>query len=80
MKKLTADVAPNAGALVLLVSLIGMAISIFASHAVGPFTVGGMTLGVVLMAWGAFAHFDTQGDSGVGLSEALERIRSARAS
>lgn len=78
MKKLTADAAPPAGALVLLVSLIGMAFSISAGQVVGPLAGGGMALGILLMGWGAVNGFSTQEDSEMRLSEAVARIRRAR--
>lgn len=78
MKKLTTDIAPHAGALVLLVSLVGMVLSLTAGGVVEPVAGVGMALGVILMVWGTFNSFGMQEGSGVQLREAVERIRSAR--
>ncbi|MEX5259586.1 hypothetical protein [Kocuria sp. CPCC 205263] len=80
MKKLSVDIAPNVGALLLLVSVVGMVLSLFAGGVVGPIASSGMTLGIILLGWGAFSNFNAQGDSGMPLSEAVERIRVARLS
>lgn len=78
MKKLTAHAVPHAGALVLLVSLVGMVFSVTAGDVVEPLAGGGMTLGVILMVWAAFNSFGMQEGSDVRLREAVERIRLAR--
>lgn len=80
MKKLTVDVAPNVGVLVLVLSLVGMVVSLSTGESVGPLTEGGLTLGVILLGWGAFQSFGAKEDSGVPLSEAVEQIRLARLS
>ncbi len=78
MKKRTAVVALDAGALMLLVSVIGLVLSMAAGHLAHPVLVGGFTAGVVLMGWGAFNTFTMQDDPGDRLDEALERIRQVR--
>lgn len=75
MKNLTAGVALHAGTLMLLVSVIGLVLSMSVGQVAGPVLVGGITAGVVLMGWGAFTVFTAQEESGAGVDQALERIR-----
>lgn len=78
MKELTAGVALNAGTLMLLVSVVGLVLSMSVSQVVGPVLVGGITAGAVLMGWGAFTVFTAQEEPGAGVDQALERIRRVR--
>ncbi|MFI7581725.1 hypothetical protein [Kocuria kalidii] len=80
MKMLTTDFAPSVGALVMLVSLVGMVYSLIAGEVVGPVAGGGVTLGVILMGWGAFNSFHVPEVSDMQLGQAVERIRLAQRS
>jgi hypothetical protein len=80
MKKRTADVALDAGTLLLLVSVVGLVWSMVAGHLADPVLMAGITAGIVLMGWGAFNTFTVHNDPGGRLGEALERIRQVRPS
>lgn len=75
MKKRSSDVALVVGMLVLLASLVDVVLSISSAQGIAPWAGGGMTVGAILMGWGAFGGFDMQEDDGVRLREAVERIR-----